>query len=72
MKILTDSLPWATIGLYVLTALYAVVGGIEVIRGQLDFEKYGTLLAGFAVAFGILGVGRGIASKDSPPAPKKK
>lgn len=66
----SNTLPWATIGLYALTMFYAVIGGIEVLRGQLDFEKYGTLLAGFAVAFGVLGVGRGIAASNKSPAKK--
>lgn len=61
MKI-SDTLPWATIGLYVIAIFYVVIGGVEVLRGQLDFEKYGTLVVGLGVAFGLLGVGRGISA----------
>jgi hypothetical protein len=59
---LNDKLPWATIGTWLLAIIFAVVGAIQCIQGKLDFEQYGKILAAFAVALGILGVGRGIAA----------
>ena len=65
-KLLSDALPWATIFLCALTLIYAIVGGAVVIWGDpgaLSFDQYGKYLLGFAGALGVLGVGRGIASK---------
>lgn len=59
------ALPWATIGLWALTVIVAVVGGAVVIwgkNGALSFDEYVKALAAFALAHGILGVGRGINS----------
>lgn len=58
-----DKLPLATIGLWVVFVLVAVLGGVQVIRGHMDFEGYIAALTGAGVGFGILGVGRGIAAK---------
>jgi hypothetical protein len=62
---LTDTKPWATIALLSLVVIVAGVGGAVVIWGNpgvLSFERYIDLLKSFAIAIGILGVGRGIAS----------
>lgn len=65
-KLLSNALPWATIGLFVLTGLYALTGAAVVLWGDpgaLSFNEYGDKLVWFAGAFGVLGVGRGIAAK---------
>lgn len=60
---LDNSTPWATIGVWVLTLVVALVGGAVVIWGRgLDFKTYVEVLGGFAVAHGLLGIGRGINS----------
>lgn len=63
MKMLSNALPWATIGLFAIAGFYTVVGGVEVIRGQLDFESYGKQVVLLGGAFGLLGIGRGVAAK---------
>lgn len=65
MRKFSDALPWATIFLCVLVLFYAVVGGIETLKGQIDFETYGKQLAAFGIGLGVLGVGRGIAANKS-------
>jgi hypothetical protein len=65
MKKLNDTLPWATIIMGALVLIAAAVGGAVVIWGKpgaLSFQEYLNMLKTFAVAVGILGVGRGIAS----------
>src|SRR4051794_25787749 len=61
---LDDTVPWATIMLGALVAVAAVAGGVIVIAHPetLNFEQYLNLLRDFAIALGILGVGRGITS----------
>jgi hypothetical protein len=57
------AVPWATIGVWLLTLIAAIVGGVVVIWGDpgaLSFEDYIEILGGFAVAHGLLGIGRGI------------
>ena len=76
---MNSTTPWATIGVWALTLLVAIVGGIVVIwgkNGALDFERYVEVLGAFAVAHGLLGIGRGInagltrsASIDQGPPP---
>jgi hypothetical protein len=69
MKLFSNALPWATIGLFALTLIYALVGGAIVIWGDpgaLSFNEYGDKLVWFAGAFGVLGVGRGIAAAKKP------
>jgi hypothetical protein len=62
MSIFTDNKPWATIMVGMLVAIAAIAGGIIVIvrPETLNFEQYLDLLKNFAIAVGILGVGRGI------------
>ncbi len=67
-KLFSDALPWATIFLCAITALYAVIGGAIVIWGDpgaLSFNEYGDKLVWFAGALGILGIGRGVASTST-------
>lgn len=64
-KVLSDSLPWATLLVYGLAVIYAITGAVQVVRGVLDFESYGSHLLGFAAAGGLLGIGRGIAASKS-------
>lgn len=56
-------LPWATIGVLGLTGVIAVVGGAVVIWGHpgaLSFDSYVNAMWKFALAAGVLGVGRGV------------
>lgn len=64
MKFLNDSMPWATIMMGVLVAIAAVAGAVVVIvhPSALNFQQYLDILKNFAIAVGIVGVGRGIAS----------
>jgi hypothetical protein len=65
MKFFNDSMPWATILAGILVVVAAGVGGAVVIWGKpgaLSFEQYLDLMKNFAIAVGILGIGRGIAS----------
>jgi len=61
---MSNTTPWATIGVWALTLLVAVVGGAVVIWGDgaLDFKSYAEILGAFGVAHGLLGIGRGINS----------
>jgi len=62
---MSNTTPWATIGVWALTLLVAVVGGAVVLwgkNGALDFETYVKVLAGFGIGHGLLGIGRGINS----------
>lgn len=48
--------------LTVLLVLIAAIGGIVlVVMGDLSFESWIETMTGFAVATGLLGIGRGIA-----------
>lgn len=65
------AVPWATIGVWLLTLIAAIVGGAVVIWGHpgaLSFEQYIAILGGFAVAHGLLGIGRGINSSGKAQA----
>ncbi len=64
MKFLNDSMPWATIMMGALVAIAAVAGAVVVIvhPSALNFQQYLDILKNFAIAVGIVGVGRGIAS----------
>lgn len=64
MKFLNDSMPWATIMMAVLVAIAAIAGAVVVIvhPSSLQFQQYLDILKNFAIAVGIVGVGRGIAS----------
>ncbi len=56
-----DKLPWATIMLGLLVAIVAVGGLLAMLLGDaLSFEEYARVLGEFAIAVGLLGVGRGI------------
>ena len=62
---LSDSAPWATLLVGGLVLIAAGVGGAVVIWGKdgaLTFSEYLDLLKNFAIAVGILGIGRGIVS----------
>jgi hypothetical protein len=67
---LNDRLPWATIMLGILVGIAAIAGAVVVIvHGEsLSFEKYLDLLKNFAIAVGILGVGRGIVAHGTATA----
>jgi hypothetical protein len=57
--------PWATAALIFLTLVAALVGGAVVIWGDpgaLSFKEYLDDLEKFAVAVGVLGIGRGVRS----------
>jgi hypothetical protein len=61
--VLTKSISWATITLITLVAIAAIVGGAVVIwgpSGALSFQQYLDDLEKFAVAVGLLGIGRGV------------
>lgn len=65
MGVLNENTAWATIIMGILVVIASAVGGAVVIwgpPGALSFETYLGLLKDFAIAVGILGVGRGIAS----------
>ena len=64
MKFLNDSMPWATIMMAVLVGIAAIAGAVVVIvhPSSLQFQQYLDILKNFAIAVGIVGVGRGIAS----------
>jgi hypothetical protein len=64
VKFLNDSMPWATIMLAILVGVAAIAGAVVVIvHGEaLSFQQYLDILKNFAVAVGIVGVGRGISS----------
>ena len=64
MKFLNDSMPWATIMMAVLVGIAAIAGAVVVVihPSSLDFQQYLDILKNFAIAVGIVGVGRGIAS----------
>jgi hypothetical protein len=70
MKFLNDSLPWATIMMAVLVAIAAIAGAVVVITnpGSLSFQEYLDVLKNFAIAVGIVGIGRGIASAGKQTA----
>ena len=58
-----NEFPWATATMVVLVFIAAVVGGAVVIwgpSGALTFAQYLNALRDFAIAVGILAVGRGI------------
>lgn len=58
-----EEFPWATFCVVVLTFIVAAVGGAVVIWGEpgaLSFAEYARLLARFAIALGVLSIGRGI------------
>ena len=59
---LNNTTPWATIGVWFLTLIVALVGGAVVIWGKagLDFKTYVEVLGAFGVGHGLLGIGRGI------------
>lgn len=57
--------PWATFGVLGLTSIIAIVGGAVVIWGHpgaLSFNEYVDAMWKFALAAGVLGVGRGVKS----------
>jgi hypothetical protein len=56
--------PWATIMMVILVGIAAIAGGaVVVFHGEtLSFEQYLDLLKNFAIAVGILGIGRGIVA----------
>jgi hypothetical protein len=64
VKFLNDSMPWATIMMAVLVGIAAIAGAVVVIvhPSSLQFQQYLDILKNFAIAVGIVGVGRGIAS----------
>ena len=64
MKFLNDSMPWATIMTAILVAIAAIAGAVVVIHNpnSLSFQQYLDILKNFAIAVGIVGIGRGIAS----------
>jgi hypothetical protein len=74
MKVLNDSIPWATLMTVLLVLIAAVAGAGVVIWGDpgaLSFEKYLDLLKNFAIAVGVLGIGRGITSFGKTTAAAK-
>jgi len=71
MKFLNDSRPWATIIIGALTLIVAGVGGGIVLWGKpgaLSFHQYLDELQRFAIAVGILGIGRGIVAHGKQTA----
>lgn len=60
--------PWMTISMLIIGAMIVLVGGVVVIMGNMTFDEYLDHLKEFAIAVGLLGVGRGIASnrKNAP------
>ena len=74
MKV-SNAVPWATLMIGALVLIAAGVGGAVVIWGHdgaLSFDKYLDLLKNFALAVGILGVGRGIVSYGRSAAEASK
>jgi DNA-binding transcriptional regulator of glucitol operon len=57
-------MPWATIMTAILVAIAAIAGAVVVIRNpnSLSFQQYLDILKNFALAVGVVGIGRGIAS----------
>jgi heme A synthase len=63
--VFSSEFPWATFGVIGLTAIIALVGGAVVIwghNGALSFNDYINAMWKFALAAGLLGVGRGVKS----------
>jgi hypothetical protein len=61
----SNEFPWATFGVMSLTVIIAIVGGAVVIWGHpgaLSFNDYIGAMWKFALAAGVLGVGRGVKS----------
>ncbi len=67
---ISDSIPWATLMIGILVGIAAIAGGVVVIVNSdaLSFQQYLDLLKNFAIAVGILGVGRGIVSHGKSTA----
>jgi hypothetical protein len=62
---MNNQTPWATIGVWALTLIFALVGGAVVIWGDpgaLSFETYVKIMGAFVIGHGLLGIGRGIHS----------
>lgn len=62
---LNKSISWATVMTVILVAIAALVGGAVVIWGHpgaLSFQDYLNDLQKFAVAVGLLAIGRGVKS----------
>jgi hypothetical protein len=60
---LSKSISWATVLTVILVAIAALVGGAVVIwgpAGALSFQQYLDDLQKFAVAVGLLAIGRGV------------
>lgn len=60
-----NEFPWATACVVFLTILAAVTGAAVVIWGDpgtLSFENYLKYMGEYALALGVLGIGRGIRS----------
>jgi hypothetical protein len=64
VRFLNDAKPWATIMMVVLVGIAAIAGAVVVIFNgdKLSFQQYLDTLKNFAIAVGIIGIGRGIAS----------
>jgi hypothetical protein len=61
----TTEFPWATALMVLLCLIVAGVGGVVVIfgdEGALTFQEYVNVLQKFAIAIGLLAVGRGVRS----------
>lgn len=65
MDLNISEFPWATVVLVALVVIAALVGGGVVIWGEpgaLTFKQYLDDLEKFAIAVGILSIGRGVRS----------
>src|SRR4051812_28224897 len=63
MHVFNENFSWATFTTLMLVVIAAIVGGVVVIWGHdgaLSFNQYLDALKGFAIAVGLLGIGRGV------------
>jgi hypothetical protein len=61
---LNDKTPWMTIAVLMIAIIIVGVGGVAVITDHLTFELYLKNLREFAIAIGIVAVGRGIQKRS--------
>jgi hypothetical protein len=60
-----NDFPWATAGVWLLTIIFAVVGGAVVVWGDpgaLSFESYIKVMGAFVASHAVLGLGRGFVA----------
>lgn len=59
-----ETFPWATFTGVILSTIVAVVGGVAVVTGDLEFDQYMLAVVGANAGNGLLAVGRGIFANN--------